>query len=326
MVILGFRASRENAHYDGRIIPKIERIDMAGLDDYRAFIAVVEQGNLSAAARHLHRSLQAVSRSLVSLERELGVELVQRTTRRAQPSEAGWAFHARIKTALADIDLARSELAEHGARIDGVLRVGGSTQFSAPYLVPVVAAFMERYADVQVELVVADHRADLQREKLDVAIRLGELPPSRLHARQLGNLRLVTIGAPGYFARHGRPRTPAELHKHLCIVRRTVEPTPQRWEYRRGGRKQAVEVRGRFSADNAAACNAAVMAGLGIGVASLWQVRSLLDQGRLETVLDDWQLPGQPVHIVWSATKQLPARTRAFIDFVAARWTVEPPG
>lgn len=298
---------------------------MASLDDYRAFIAVVEQGNLSAAARHLHRSLQAVSRSLVSLERELGVELIQRTTRRAQPSEAGWAFHTRIKTALADIDLARSALAEHGARIDGLLRVGGSTQFSAPYLVPVVAAFMERYPDVQVELVVADHRADLQREKLDVAARLGELPASRLHARQLGTLRLVTIGAPGYLAQHGRPRTPSELHKHQCIVRRTVEPAPQRWEYRKGGRKQAVEVHGRFSADNAAACNAAVVAGLGIGVAALWQVRGLLDQGRLETVLDDWQLPGQPVHLVWPPGKQLPARTRAFIDFVAARWTAEPP-
>ncbi|GGA22964.1 LysR family transcriptional regulator [Dyella nitratireducens] len=299
---------------------------MASLDDYRVFIAVVEQGNLSAAARHLQRSLQAVSRSLAALESELGVELIQRTTRRAQPSDAGLAFHARIKTALADIDLARSELADHGARIDGLLRVGGSTQFSAPYLVPVVAAFMERYPDVHVELVVADHRADLQREKLDAAVRLGELPASRLHARQLGMLRMVTIGAPGYFARHGYPRTPADLRKHACIVRRTAEPVPQRWDYRRGGRKQAVEVHGRFSADNAAACNAAAIAGLGIGVAALWQVRSLLDQRRLETVLDDWQLPGLPLHIVWSPSKQLPARTRAFIDFVAARWTVEPPG
>jgi DNA-binding transcriptional LysR family regulator len=298
---------------------------MASLDDYRVFIAVVEQGNLSAAARHLRRSLQAVSRALAALEQELGVELIQRTTRRAQPSEAGLAFHVRIKAALADIDLARSELAEHGARIDGLLRIGGSTQFSAPYLMPVIAAFMERYPELQVELVVADHHADLQREKLDAAIRLGELPASRLHARQLGMLRMVTIGAPGYFARHGRPRMPADLPKHACILRRTAN-VPQRWDYRRGGRKQAVEVRGRFSADNAAACNAAVVAGLGIGVAALWQVRSLLDQGRLETVLDDWQLPGLPLHIVWSPSKQLPARTRAFIDFVAARWTAEPPG
>jgi DNA-binding transcriptional LysR family regulator len=135
----------------------------------------------------------------------------------------------------------------------------------------------------------------------------------------------VTIGAPGYFARHGRPRTPADLRRHACIVRRTAQ-APQRWDYRRGSRKQTVEVRGRFSADNAAACNAAVIAGLGIGVAALWQVRHLLDQGRLETVLDEWQLPGLPLHIVWSPSKQLPARTRAFIDFVAARWTAEPPG
>jgi DNA-binding transcriptional LysR family regulator len=87
-----------------------------------------------------------------------------------------------------------------------------------------------------------------------------------------------------------------------------------------------VEVHGRFSSGNAAVCNAAVLAGQGIGIAALWQVRALLDQGRLETVLDDWQLPGQPVHIVWPPGKQLPARTRAFIDFAAARWTAEPPG
>lgn len=298
---------------------------MASLDDYRVFIAVVEQGNLTAAARHLHRSLQAVSRALAALEHELGVELIQRTTRRSQPTPAGLAFHARLKTALADIDLARSELVEHGARIDGSLRIGGSTQFSAPHVVPVIAAFMERYPEVDVELVVSDRRADLQRERLDAAIRLGHLPASRMHARQLGLLRLVTVGAPGYFARHGRPREPADLRRHACVIRRAGEDA-RRWSYRRGRQTRTVDVDGRFSSDNAAACNAAVAAGLGIGIASLWQVRELIDQGRLQTVLDDWQLPGQPVHIVWPPGRQLPARTRAFIDFIAARWTAEPPG
>lgn len=297
---------------------------VASLDDYRVFVAIVEQGNLTAAARHLRRSLQAVSRSLQALERELGVELVQRTTRRAQPTAAGLAFHARIKAALADIDLARSELAAHGARIDGTLRIGGSTQFSAPYLVPLVAAFMERYPDVAVDLVVADHHADLQREKLDVALRLGELAPSRLHARQLGVLRMLTVGAPGYFARCGRPRTPVDLERHDFIVRR-CDGIRQRLEYARGNRRQAVDVHGRFRTDNAAACNAAAVAGLGMATAALWQVRPLLDQGRLESVLDDWQLPGLPLHMVWPPGRQLPARTRAFIDFAAARWMAEPP-
>jgi DNA-binding transcriptional LysR family regulator len=298
---------------------------MASLDDYRVFLAIVEQGNLTAAARHLNRSLQAVSRALQALEHELGVELIQRTTRRAQATDAGLAFHARIKAALADIDLARSELAVHGGSVEGALRVGGSTQFSPPYLVPLVAAFMERYPQVSVELVVADAHADLQREKLDVAVRLGDLPPSRLHARQLGLLRMVTVGAPGYFARHGRPRSPAQLRQHECIVRRTAG-SRQRWTYQRGRRQQSVDVRGRFAADNAAACNAAAVAGLGIAVAALWQVRPLIDQGRLETVLDDWQPPAMPLHIVWSPGRQLPARTRAFIDFAATRWAATPPG
>lgn len=298
---------------------------MDSLDAYRVFVAVVEQGNLSAAARHLHRSLQAVSRSLAALERELGVQLVQRTTRRSQPTPAGRAFHARIKTVLADLELARSELVEHGARVDGTLRIGGSTQFSAPHVVPLLTAFMERYPDIDVELVVDDRRVDLVREKLDAAIRLGALPPSRMHARQLGLLRLVTVAAPGYLARRGCPRDPRELRGHDCVVRRAGDGA-RRWTYRRGRSTRNVDVGGRFATDNAASCNAAVAAGLGIGVAALWQVRGLIEQGRLRTVLDDWSLPGQPVHVVWPPGRQLPARTRAFIDFAATRWSLEPPG
>jgi DNA-binding transcriptional LysR family regulator len=296
---------------------------MASIDDYRVFIAVVEQGNLSAAARHLHCSLQTVSRALAALEHELGVELIHRNTRRAQPSAAGLAFHARIKAALADIDLARSSLTEHGARIEGGLRIGGSTQYAPVYVVPLLAAFMERYPDVSVELVVDDGHADLLRDGLDAAVRLGELPDSRLQARLLGQLRQIAFASPGYLAAHGRPRIPADLVRHQCVLRRSARD-PQTWTFSRGGKAIAVEVDGRFSANNAAACNAAVVAGLGIALAPLWQVRGLLDQGLAEQVLAPYRLPGMPVHIVWPASRQLPARTRAFIDFAAARWVPEP--
>ncbi|WP_266170029.1 LysR family transcriptional regulator [Dyella subtropica] len=295
---------------------------MAGIDDYRVFIAVVEQGNLSAAARHLRCSLQTVSRVLAGLERELGVELIHRTTRRAQPSAAGLAFHARIKAALADIDLARSSLAEHGAKIEGSLRIGGSTQYAPVHVVPLMAAFMERYPDVEVELVVDDGHADLLRDRLDAAVRLGELPDSRLQARLLGRLRQIAFASPGYLAIHGRPRTPAELARHECVLRRSARDA-QTWTFTRHGKSLPVEVEGRFSANNAAACNVAVAGGLGIGLAPLWQVRSLLDQGLVEQVLAPYGLPSMPVHIVWPASKQLPARTRAFIDFVASRWVPE---
>src|SRR5690554_3926003 len=141
---------------------------MASLEHYTAFVAIVEQGSLTAAARRLGRSLQAVSRALGALEQELGVELVARTTRRLHPTEAGLKFHARIKTALADIALARDELLADGGMLSGRVRVGTSTQFGPRYVLPVLTAFMARHRAVEIELAVTDKHVDLISEGLDL--------------------------------------------------------------------------------------------------------------------------------------------------------------
>lgn len=291
---------------------------MASLEDYTAFVAIVEQGSLTAAARRLGRSLQAVSRALGALEQELGVELVARTTRRLHPTEAGLKFHARIKAALADIASARDELVADGGMLSGRVRIGASTQFGPRYILPVLTAFMARHRAVEIELAVTDKHVDLISEGLDLAVRIGTLPDSSLRAHRLGAVRRVVFGAPGYFATHGRPNRPSDLRAHVCALRRTAGAT-ETWSFGEDASLEQVEVRGPFRSDSAPARNEAVAAGLAIGIAPLYQVRPLLDAGRIELVLTDYESPLIPVHVVWPSGPAMPNRTRALVDFIAAQ-------
>lgn len=291
---------------------------MASLTDYAAFIAIVEQGSLTAAARHLGRSLQAVSRALGTLEAELGVTLITRTTRSLHPTVAGTQFHARIKTALADIAFARDELAGQGAQLAGRIRIGASTLFGPLYVLPILTAFMERHPAVDVELAGSDRHVDMVAEGLDVAVRIGTLPDSGIMARRLGAVRRVVFAAPGYFAAHGRPTRPADLARHPCVLRRGPGAT-ESWRFERDGAEETVEVRGRLRSDSPPARNEAVAAGMGIGLAPLYQIRHLLDAGRVELALTEYEGAPVPLHIVWPASPAMPNRTRTLVDFLAAR-------
>jgi len=193
--------------------------------------------------------------------------------------------------------------------------------FGPTYLMPIIASFLDRHPAVEVELVLADRYADLVAEGMDLAVRLGEIPDSGLMARRLGALRQVVFGAPGYFAARGRPAVPADLRRHACVVRTTARAM-ESWDFLHHGRPERIDVRGVFRANSPAACNEAAALGLGIGRAPLWQVRQLLDQGRIELELADFELPPMPISIVWPQTSALPARPRLFIDFLAAKLAV----
>ena len=274
---------------------------VATLEDYAAFLAIVERGNLTGAAKQLGRSLQAVSRALASLEQELGVELVQRTTRRSRPTAAGETFVGRVRTILANLSLARSEVREMHGQVAGKLVVGGPVYFGPSYLMPIVASFLERHPAIEIELVLADRFADLVADGLDLAVRLGEITDSSLMARRLGAVRQVVFGAPGYFAARGRPAVPADLRQHTCVVRTSAQ-TMENWGFSHQGQTERIDVHGGFRANSPAACNEAAALGLGVATAPLWQVRPLLDQGRIELVLSDFELPPMPISIVWPQT------------------------
>ncbi|HZH11902.1 MAG TPA: LysR family transcriptional regulator [Microvirga sp.] len=289
---------------------------MERIDDLEAFLAVVDEGSLTAAGRRLGRSLQAISRSLAALEHSVGVELIQRTTRLSQPTEAGRAFYERVKPALQELNDARLEAASQHAEPSGLLRIGASVLFGPAHLVPVVARFMERHPQIRIELALSDRFVDLADDRLDMAVRIGHLPDSSLKARRLGELRRVFFGSPKYFDRYGRPQHPNDLSRHQCVIRST-DRQDDAWPILIDGKPGTVRVNGRFRADDTATTYAAVAQGLGIGFTPLWQIRDLVDRGVVELVLIPFEPPTVPIHAVWHGSKLTPAKTRLFIDFLA---------
>jgi DNA-binding transcriptional LysR family regulator len=290
---------------------------MSELSDYRSFVAVVECGSLTAAARQLGRSLQAVSRSLQMLEQELGVELVARTTRRSRPTEAGRKFYQRLRTALADLDLARETVALEGVGAVGRIRIAASSRFGVTYVLPVLAAFMERHPAIEIELSLEDRYVDLQAENFDLSIQFGHPADSSLRMRRLGLIRRVVFAAPRYLAARGRPQKPEDLKHHDCVLR-ISHHSHESWQFGAGDSLQQVPVKGRFRSDTAPARIEAVVAGLGIGQAPLYQIRPYLDDGRIELLLPDYESAPIPAQMIW-LPGVMPARLRLLIDFIAAR-------
>jgi len=289
------------------------------MDDIEAFLAVVESGSQTAAARKLGRTLQSVNRSLMGLERSVGIELVRRTTRQSVPTEAGVAFYRRVKPAFTEIAEARVEAVSHRKEPAGPLRIAAPIVFGATYIVPVVAEFIARYPRIEVDLRVSDEPVDVVAEGCDLAVRIRELPDSSLKARRLGKLRVVAYGSPGYFKRHGRPAHISDLARHRCVVRSTIESEANNWRFRVGGRNRFVRVNGSFRSDNAAAVLAAARHGLGVGYGPFWQARDWLDQGVLETVLQEFEAPPIPVQAVFPPSRTPSAKARLFTDLLAER-------
>jgi DNA-binding transcriptional LysR family regulator len=295
---------------------------MSTIEQYRAFIATIEAGSLTAAAQRLNCSLQTVSRLLISLEAELGVELARRTTRRLQATAAGLRFYERTKVALREIEEARNEVLRGTSEIFGLFRIGASVQFAPRYIVPTTTAFTERYPDVEIDLVLSDTIVDLLEHGLDVVVRIGEPQSSSLKSRLLGKLRRVVVAAPRYLARRGYPSMLSDLKNHSCVVR-TFGPEGDLWPLTDTGGVIRVPVKGNFRCNDAAAANSAVLQGAGIGLAPLWQVRSEIDQGLLEVLLPNHEPPPVPVHALWLENSGTPARTRAFVDMLKQRMAGE---
>jgi DNA-binding transcriptional LysR family regulator len=294
--------------------PERRYIEMERLDDLEAFLAIIERGSQAAASRHLRRPLQSLNRSLIALERAVGVELVKRTTRRSEPTEAGRIFYERIKSAVAEILQARSEAANVRGEVSGV---GAPVVFASSYVAPIISRFLKLYPNVEIELRASDEQVDLLAEGLDVAVRIGESAGESLVARRLHALRVITFGTPSYFSEYGRPEHPKDLEGHHCILRAGPDVI-DKWTFHVEGKPETVKVNGRFRTNSAAAIRAAAREGLGLARLPLWQVRDLVDEGELAVVLSEFETEGMPIQLVWPPTKAPLERMRRFVDFLSS--------
>jgi DNA-binding transcriptional LysR family regulator len=284
-----------------------------------AFVRTADLGSFVASGRVLGLSASAVGKAVTKLEQQLGVRLFQRSTRRLRLTEEGRLFHERCRRILDDLDDAHAMLALATERPRGRLRV------SAPIvtyhlLLPVLPEFMARHADVELDLDFNDRIVDLIEEGVDVAIRSGDLPDSRLMARSLRPFQLLLCAAPAYLARHGVPRSPRDLDRHLGIRFRFPNSGKlQEWPLTLSPGEPELRVRTVLTCNNMEALRGATLGGLGIGCMPDFLAREPLMSGALRTVLGEHiDGPGK-FHLLWPSNRHLSPKVRVFVDFLGER-------
>lgn len=300
------------------------RIETNRSGEMEVFVRVVEQAGFSAAARSLRMTPSAVSKLISRLEARLGARLVNRSTRKLQLTAEGLAFYDRSVRVLGDIDEAERETAT-GAAPRGRVRVNSNVPFGLHHLLPLVPEFLTLHPDITLDVVLTDQVVDLLQERADVAIRVGPLRTSRLIARKLGASRMALVAAPGYLASRGTPQTLADLEEHNRIgfsFARSFEE----WPFIVDGAATSLPAHGSVQAGDGETARRLALAGVGIARLALFHVGPDIASGRLKTVLEELN-PGdaEDIHAVFIGQgDHLPARVRAFIDYLAA--AVKRPG
>jgi DNA-binding transcriptional LysR family regulator len=291
---------------------------MDRLEAMSIFLAVVEAGSLSSAARRQKTPLATVSRKISELESHLQTKLFNRSTRKVALTEAGSSYVVACKRILADVMEAERAASGEYAAATGGLTVTAPVGLGRAYLIPILAEFLKAYPEIDVELVLNDRIMSLPEEQIDVALRMGPLPDSSLMALRLGGIRRIFCASPTYLAARGTPRTPNDLAGHDCVSYPSLL-SPDVWTFAGDESNLAVRVHSRLVVSNAeAACDAA-RAGIGITAAFSYLVESALKAGTLTTLLDEFQPPAWPVSLVYMAGRFLPIKLRAFLDFAAPR-------
>ena len=286
---------------------------MDRLASMETFVRVVETGSFSGAARQLRVGQPGVSKSVAQLEEYLGVKLLIRSTSGLTPTEAGLSYLERAKRALAEA--AEAELAARGAGagLKGRLRICAAVTFARIHIIPTLPKFLAQNPELDLEVVLDDRQIDLVQEGIDVALRMGKLMDSMMTARRIARCKRFVLGTPSYFERAGTPSSPSELSEHQAVVYLQGEGSV--WSFQRGGSELAVTVQSRLRVTAAEGVRAAVLADLGLTIASEWMFSPELKSGAVRAVLLEWTLPALDLWAVLPTGRAGTAKARAFVDF-----------
>ncbi|MFC4161405.1 LysR family transcriptional regulator [Chitinimonas lacunae] len=290
------------------------------MDDIALFVEVARQRSFTRAGETLGIPNSTLSRRMTALERHLGVRLLSRTTREIRLTEAGQRYFERCRAILSDLDMAHAGLSEMAEQPSGQLRLSMPVEFGLNYMLPLIDEFARRYPAISFVLDLSPRHVELDREHIDLALRLGPVNDPQLVARKLGDMERLLFASPLYLARHGEPERPEQLPEHDCI-RLPSEMMGATWRLESGSEVVEVRVKGRFTTNNVTMMGSLAQNGHGIAALALALARPALEQGLLQRVLPDWHLPRIPVYAV-VASRVLPAKTRLLIEFLAARLQV----
>ncbi|MER8411973.1 LysR family transcriptional regulator [Mesorhizobium sp. M7A.F.Ca.US.010.02.1.1] len=291
---------------------------MDRLEAMSLFVAAVEAGSLSAASRRFGIPLATVSRKVSDLERHLNTRLLNRSTRRLTPTDAGQAYLAACRRILDDVGEAERTAAGEYSAPTGELAITAPVVFGRLHVLPVVTGFLAAYPDVDIRLILADRITQLVEDHFDLAIRIGRLPDSSLVAMGVGAIRRVVCASPAYLAEHGTPITPEDLETHDCITFEGLASAAT-WSFIKGKAEIPVQVHSRLQVNTAEAAIDAAIAGVGLTKVLSYQIEAALRSGMLRVLLEEFEPNPWPVSLVHAGHGLLPVKLRAFLDFAGPR-------
>ncbi len=280
----------------------------------RVFVRVTETGSFSAVAREVHASQSAVTRQIAQLEQHFGVRLFHRTTRRLSLTDDGQALLTHARQLIDSADEMEAVLGRQSGTPRGLVRLGTSVA-GGLFLSTRLPVLLARYPGLSVELVMRDQFTDMVTERLDLAMRSGEISDTSLVARRVGELGRAVVAAPVYLERNGAPSEPADQANHTCLIH-DAEAEPEVWRFAGPDGPQSVNVSGAFIANDSEAVRRAARAGHGIALLPEVQLIDDLRAGRLFRLLEDYPSQIVPVHIVYPSRRNLAPRTRVVMDFL----------
>ncbi|MBK9245074.1 MAG: LysR family transcriptional regulator [Burkholderiales bacterium] len=287
------------------------------------FVAVADEQGFAAGARRLRMSPPAVTRAVAMLEEHLGVKLLDRTTRHVRATDAGLRYLEEARRILADVEAAEESAAGGKAEPRGQLTVTAPVLFGRMFVMPGIVEYLERYPKTEISAVLLDRSVSLLEEGIDVGVRIGELADSTMRALRVGSVRIVLCASPEYLERRGTPRLPQALTEHSTIAS-VAGSGAIHWRFDAGDGMRPVRVRPRLTVTTNDAAIEAALRGFGITRLLSYQVAPLLGARRLKLLLEDFEPPPWPVHIVHREGRFASAKVRAFVDLMAARLRADP--
>ncbi len=284
----------------------------------KTFVRIVETGSLTAAANALDTSLPTVVRTLAALERDLGVCLLNRTTRRIHLTDEGARYLERCHVILAAMQEAEEALVSRDTELQGRLAVTASVMFGRRFVAPILTEFLKRHPGISAELLLLDRMVNLVEEGMDVGIRIAHLEDSSLVAKPIGQVRRVVCASEQYLRRHGVPKTPNDIRQHRC-VRHTGLAQRNEWPFRVGNRTITVPITNVITCNEIGSALAACAGGLGLGMFLSYMIAPYRNAGDVRYVLEQFETPPVPIHVIHPRSKLLSKKVRAFADDCATR-------
>ena len=288
---------------------------MDRIDAMQAFVAVADLQGFAPAARKLGLSPSGVTRLIAALEDRLGARLLQRTTRQVALTDVGARYLERVRRILADVEEAEGSAQAERTRPSGRLVVSAPIGFGRLHVSPVMSAYLTHYPEVSGELRLSDRMINLVEDGVDLAVRIGQLADSSLVARHVGEMRRIVVASSGYLKRHGEPRMPREIAAHQTIQFGATAASPD-WHLVEDGREVRVACTPRLTTNSADAAIQYAAQGGGLTRVLAYQAADAIKGGRLRIVLQEFEQPPLPIHIVYPTSRLLSAKVRTFVDLV----------